>query len=266
MSPDLHHLSGAYAVDALDTDERSAFEQHLSLCSACQSDVHELTEAAHALAALTEAAPPASLRTAVLAGIGQVRPLPPLVVDDAAQPVGGDASTAPTHDEPEPVAGEGAAVARHAKVVPLFRRRTTWIAAAAAAAVLAVGGVGVDAWTSQEPELTAVQEVQQAPDSSTVTSSRGELSAELTYSRELGRSAISMTGVPPAPDGMTYQLWYVGTDEVARSAGFIEPDDGRGQSVLEGDLSRAAAVGVTVEPAGGSDAPTTEPIVVLALG
>ena len=29
MSPDLHHLSGAYAVDALDDDERARFEQHL---------------------------------------------------------------------------------------------------------------------------------------------------------------------------------------------------------------------------------------------
>jgi hypothetical protein len=35
--------------------------------------------------------------------------------------------------------------------------------------------------------------------------------------------------------------------------------------VLEGDPSAAAAVGMTVEPAGGSTAPTTDPLVVLAL-
>ena len=42
MSPDLHHLSGAYAVDALDRDERDAFEHHLSVCDACRAEVPSL--------------------------------------------------------------------------------------------------------------------------------------------------------------------------------------------------------------------------------
>ena len=261
MSPDLHHLSGAYAVDALDTEERAEFERHLSVCSACQSDVHELAEAAHSLAALADTAPPASLRTAVLAGIGQVRPLPPLVTDDGAP-----ADTADPSEPATPVAvGTEDSAHQGATVVPLFRRRTTWIAAAAAAAVLAVGGVGVDVWTSQAPELTAIQQVEQAPDAATVTNRKGDWSATLAYSRSLDRSALTVTGLPPAPDGKTYQLWYVGTDEVARSAGFLDPRDGRGEAVLEGEVSGAAAVGVTVEPAGGSQSPTTEPIMVMAL-
>ena len=33
MNADLHHLSGAYAVDALDDAERTAFEQHLAGCT-----------------------------------------------------------------------------------------------------------------------------------------------------------------------------------------------------------------------------------------
>ena len=264
MSPDLHHLSGAYAVDALDIDERAAFEQHLSVCSACQSDVHELTEAAHSLAALADTAPPAALRTAVLAGIAQVRPLPPLVDDETTS----DLSTSQHARTPEtlPVGGEAGAAARHAKVIPLFRRRTTWIASAAAAAVLAVGGVGAATWIdSRPPELTAVQQVEQAPDAATVTRSQGGFTATLAYSRSLDQSALTVSGMPAAPDGKTYQLWYVGSDEIARSAGFIDPRDGSGQAVLQGDLSRAAAVGVTVEPSGGSTEPTTEPIMVMAL-
>ncbi len=247
MSPDLHHLSGAYAVDALDGDERSAFEQHLSMCPACQSEVAELSHAAHSLGGLTDSAPPASLRASVLAGISQVRPLPPLV-DDTATDAGPDLAT------------EGA------RVIPLLRRTSTWFAAAAAAVLLAVGGVAWSPWTSDQPTLTAVQAVEQAPDAALVTNQKGQVTATLAYSRTLDRSAITVTGMPPAPDGKTYQLWYVGSDEVARSAGFITPaGDGRAEAALDGRLGGAAAVGVTVEPAGGSSSPTTDPIMVMAV-
>ena len=56
MSPDLHHLSGAYAVDALDEHERTSFETHLAVCPDCRAEVAELTAAAHSLTALGEAA------------------------------------------------------------------------------------------------------------------------------------------------------------------------------------------------------------------
>lgn len=49
----------------------------------------------------------------------------------------------------------------------------------------------------------------------------------------------------------------------AHSAGLF---DGRGTStafLLDGELAAGVAVGVTVEPAGGSEAPTTEPILVV---
>ena len=42
-------------------------------------------------------------------------------------------------------------------------------------------------------------------------------------------------------------------------------EDGRGSMVLDGDPNAAAAAGRTLEPAGGSTAPTTDPLVVLAL-
>ena len=58
----------------------------------------------------------------------------------------------------------------------------------------------------------------------------------------------------------------VGTDEIARPAGLLSAgSDGRGELLLEGDANAAAAVGMTLEPAGGSRQPTTEPIVVLSL-
>lgn len=260
MSPDLHHLSGAYAVDALDTSERSSFEQHLSVCESCRAEVSELSDAAHAMTALSEATPPASLRASVLSGIAQVRPLPPLVVTDIApgEPV--------LSGPPAPGAVEAAATTEGARVIPLFRRTSTWLATAAAAAAIAVGGVAWSPWSADQPTLTAIQQVERAADAATVTSHKGDTTATLAYSRAMGRSAITVTGLPPAPDGKTYQLWYVGSDEVARSAGFLTTDkEGRAETVLQGDIDGAAAVGVTVEPAGGSAAPTTAPIMVMAV-
>ena len=45
-SEQLHELSAAYALDALDPQEREEFELHLSTCPACREDYHGLLEAA----------------------------------------------------------------------------------------------------------------------------------------------------------------------------------------------------------------------------
>lgn len=264
MSPDLHHLSGAYAVDALATDERTEFEQHLAVCPACRAEVAELTDAAHALGALSDATPPASLRAGVLSGIARVRPLPPLVDDvaEGAVPFGSPVLPDPATT---PVAGEAAATVQGARVIPLFRRTTTWIAAAAAASVLAVGGVVWSPWSDDRPVLTAVQQVEQAQDVATVTSHKGPTTATLAYSRDLDRSALTVAGMPAAPEGKVYQLWYIGVGG-ARSAGFLAAGDGgQGEAVLDGTLAGARQVGVTIEPAGGSPTPTGDPVMVMAL-
>lgn len=75
---DIHALSGAYAVDALDDHERAHFERHLAECADCQAEVASMREASATLADATSVAPPPALRDAVLAGISTVRPLPPL--------------------------------------------------------------------------------------------------------------------------------------------------------------------------------------------
>ena len=66
---DIHALSGAYAVDALDDIERAGFERHLATCPECQEEVASVREATAALADDVQAAPPPELRAAVLAGI-----------------------------------------------------------------------------------------------------------------------------------------------------------------------------------------------------
>ena len=53
MSADIHGLVGAYAVDAIDEQERSAFELHLAECPECQAEVASLQEAATQLSLMT---------------------------------------------------------------------------------------------------------------------------------------------------------------------------------------------------------------------
>ena len=78
MNSDIHALSGAYVVDALDDLERARFETHLADCADCREEVRTLSEAASLLGASASAAPPAGLRDRVLADIATVRPLPPV--------------------------------------------------------------------------------------------------------------------------------------------------------------------------------------------
>jgi anti-sigma-K factor RskA len=64
---ELHDLTAAYALDALDPDEAEAYERHLSQCEDCRLQLAELNETAGALAFGTVApAPPPRLRAAIL--------------------------------------------------------------------------------------------------------------------------------------------------------------------------------------------------------
>jgi anti-sigma-K factor RskA len=64
---DLHELTAAYALDALDADEADAYELHLGQCEECREELAGLNEAAGHLAFATVApVPPARLRAAIL--------------------------------------------------------------------------------------------------------------------------------------------------------------------------------------------------------
>ena len=64
---DLHELTAAYALDALDADERSAYESHLAGCDRCRTDLRDLGGTVGALGLAAEGpAPPAELRDRIL--------------------------------------------------------------------------------------------------------------------------------------------------------------------------------------------------------
>jgi anti-sigma factor RsiW len=74
----LHDLSAAYALDALDDEERAAFDAHLRDCEPCRADVASFGTTVETLAYASEGpAPPAGLRNHI---VQAAREEPPNVV------------------------------------------------------------------------------------------------------------------------------------------------------------------------------------------
>ncbi len=80
--------------------------------------------------------------------------------------------------------------------------------------------------------------------------------------READRAVLLVAGMPDAPADHGYQLWLIEGEDV-RPAGML--DDREGAVVMVDGLDGADGIGVTVEPTGGSDQPTTDPVMVLSL-
>lgn len=225
---DIHHLTGAYALDAVDDIERARFEQHLSECEDCRVEVASLREAAGLLSETTAVTPPPALRESVLAGISQVRPLPPVV-----------------------------------HRTPVVQRR--WFPLLVAAAVVAILGVGAGIWQpwapSQDSSLTAAERVLEASDARSVAVDLGDAGrATVTRSESLGKAVITTEDMAPAPSGKVFELWLQVEGEMLPAG--LMPPGGDQQMVLDGDAATATAVGITVEPQGGSPEPTSDPIAI----
>ena len=75
MDDTLHDLSAAYALDALDADEREAYEEHLAGCASCREDVAAFSATAAELAfAVEPGTPPPALRGRILDAARAERP------------------------------------------------------------------------------------------------------------------------------------------------------------------------------------------------
>ena len=244
MNPaDLHTLTGAYALNALDDDERREFEAHLAECPACQQEIREFEATAAELGSSLAEAPPPHLKALVMGAIATTRQERPV---------------------PRPSADQ--------TVVAFPKRRLldrVMLPAAAILAVLVVGlAVTVGNLNARVNELEAstlrVTDVVAAPDLRTWNVDNNGTTARVVYSAMQGQGMFLASGLQPAPAGKTYELWLIGPDG-ATPAGLFSGRDGTVSHPMTGDMSAATHIGVTVEPAGGSPQPTTDPILVIEL-
>ncbi|MFJ6433523.1 anti-sigma factor domain-containing protein [Streptomyces sp. NPDC091416] len=257
---DPHEASGAYALHALPEDERLAFEQHLEGCAPCREEVSGLEAAAALLGRSAAVTPPAALREEILRKVALTPQDAPVRAREAPAPP----RRAPA---PEPVPVTSSAGGRaHAP----SRRPPRLALAASVAAVLT--GLGVATWQYREAEdaRTAarrsqghqeeVARVLTAPDVRLESQQlRGGGTATVAVSRSEDAATLAVSGLPRLPAGKVYEAWFIEDGEPV-PAGLLSRDPGRRLALLDGPLDDATAVALSVEPAGGSAQPTTDPL------
>lgn len=216
---------GAYLVGALPDDEARAYERHLETCHVCRDELEHLRPAVAVLPrSVPQFEPPPSLKASLM------------------ETVRAEAARKPAR---------GGLRARFANVKP----RVAWSLAAVVLAVAVAAGFGVAQLASNggenPPSLAA-----------TVDQTRlGDASATFTPA-DGGRDGgtLNVQDFPRLKPGRTYQAWTATGKTITRQPTFDVNVDGDGSVTLPGNLRNADAVLVTREPAGGSAAPTEQPL------
>ncbi|MEV0242477.1 anti-sigma factor [Streptomyces sp. NPDC050674] len=258
---DPHSLAAPYALDALEPPERVRFERHLRSCGRCAAEVRALGEDAVRLAWSTAAPAPAALRDRVMLAV-RTTPQDPAPQGAAREPAPARATQLPPHvwgAQPPPRQ-------RQRRRVPLFVPFATATAAAAlvVASLFAVqADRAQDRLTAEQDRSREIAHVLAAPDAraSSGRDVRGRTIGVVASATE-GSAVVTLGGYGAPPGGRVHQLWLMRPGAQPRSLGLFEGDT----PLVATDLGTSStSLAVTVEPAGGSPRPTTQPIVQLAL-
>ncbi|WP_328825521.1 anti-sigma factor [Tomitella gaofuii] len=239
-------LAAAYALDAVDDVERRAIGAALDTADRQVREefrrrVREHREALAEYARSTEQQPPAGLFDGIMARID---------ADGGLEAAEAAEVTSPESVRPEPVSLDERRL----------RRRRRWargLGGAAAAAILVAGGVVIgDRIGGTEGPPPAAQ-VFAASDVRTGAVDVGGGTATVVYSRDANAAVLLMDGVaPPQPDTV-YQLWLMGPGHPPASVGMMGPAQvtPSTRAVVQ-DIDSSTTFGISVEPPGGSPAPT----------
>jgi anti-sigma-K factor RskA len=226
---EIHELSAAYALDALDPAERDAYEEHLARCAECREAVAAFQDVAADLAYEADAPPPPpALRERILA----------------------EART------------DGS------NVVAFPRRRWLAPVAAAAAVAAGVAALALSFWAADlsqqlDDERASLHLSEEAvamladPDARRIPLDGAE--GMLVVDEESGEGWLVMRGLESAPSEKTYEAWVIEDGEAVPAGLFA----GGGVSTvvsLAAPVSEGAVVAVTLEAQGGVDQPTQDPL------
>lgn len=228
---DLHHLAAAYALDALDADERIAFEAHYHDCHVCSHDVRDFRSTLAAIGELSVTTPPADMKARVLEQVAATRQLSPRVAPRTL-------ASAPT--------------------------RRPSLLAAAAALVLLVGATAFmvgrgsqtdDAFASQLEQVLAEPDVQMLD--LTAMSATTEGRVRVAWSASAGRAVVIGDGLSSPSDGSVYELWLL-DDSGAVPTQMLDPANGGEVRRILSMTGNPIKWGITIEPEAGSASPTGE--------
>ena len=225
---EIHELSAAYALDALDPAEREAFEQHLARCAECREAVAGFQDVAADLAYDADAPPPP-------------RALRERILTEARR----DGSNV-------------VAFPRRRWLVPV----TATAAVAAGVAALALSFWAADLSQQLDDERAALHLSEEAvavlaePDARRIPldGAQGMLVVD-----QSGEGWLVLRGLESAPADQTYEAWVIEGEEAAPAGLFA----GGGVSTvvpLTIPVPEGAVVAVTLERAGGVEQPTQDPL------
>jgi len=236
--PEIEELLGAYALDALDPDERALVDEHLVSCPRCRAELADHLEVA-ALLGNTAAPAPDGLWARIAESLEEPPPVLRLSVQPAKRP-----------------------------------RPTRLLIAAVAAAVLLIAGLGAEI-VHQERRIDdmaasiSAQGVQADmvramadPDSHKMALTPpdgGPMSAAAVMTSS-GSGYFMATSMPALSEDRTYQLWGVMADGQVVSLGVLGHDPHLAAFQASGGLTGLA---VTEEVQGGV-ASSTNPVVLKA--
>lgn len=257
-------LLAMYALSALDQSEQGELQEHLKACPVCRLELAEWEATAAALAyTATPIEPSAQLRERILKGVRAEHPL---------------------------AAPEQANVLSFSRSPQPARSGWPWFAAVAASIIILALVTGlVTLWRmnrdgqresarlSSELHLSETELLRESQIVQLLTAPgtrRAELAgtkdapnahALLAIDSQTGRTALFARGLPLAPNGKAYQLWFISGKE-APVPGKVFTTDAAGNAILEGQLPanaiNASVFAVTLEVQGGVAAPTVAPCLV----
>ena len=146
--------------------------------------------------------------------------------------------------------------AERPNVVPLRRRIATPVLSGAAA-VAAVVAVALGLWSiglsNDLDDANEVVDVLSDPNARVHESANGEANLVVTPT---GRAALVVRRLAPAPKGKDYEIWVFERGIPQRAGLFERP----GVAMIERRVGPGQIVAVTLEPDGGVDAPTGDPL------
>lgn len=260
-------LAELYALDAISDTERAAIDRYISAATHAERTafLERVRQARETLAVsfTPEAEPPADLFARIVSQLPSLSQLPADAPTAVFAPPA--AAATPAAEPPAENLDElGAArVRREERRRPAGARR--WLTAVAAASVIALGGVGVGAYiTDQNDPLNQVVRAGDVRETSVPVSAGGTATVLISSSKDA--VVVKMNGVPAPPAGKVYQMWLIPKDGSAPvSQGLMDEAALSKPAVVKG-IASAAALGITVEPVGGSASPTFPIVAAAPLG
>ncbi len=226
---EVDELSGAYALGALLPDEQAEVERHLASCSRHPS-LASLRVTAEALAVVApEMEPPRGLKSRLMETVRAET----------------EAVRAETEAAPAETRAPAARPGLPGRILGLLRSPVPGYGLAAAMAV----AVAVLLFSGGGGNETVVRNLE-----------GGGVTGQVVYVEDQQVAVMRVEGLTPAAAGKTYQVWAI-TEGAPASIGFLEVGpQGPATAAMQVQLHEGQVIAVTLEPAGGSAQPTSQPI------